>query len=135
MKRAQENMASFFFSPRRKDLVESIDSKVGYFYANLLKIVFIQFNGKGQSADEKIEQYLEFCHSRLATMNAREIIVAREFFERGQNLKSFGKIQIGRADLFTLLKIWHGTCFTFANWKRVYRPAEKVAPDTFSLLF
>ena len=104
MKRAQESVASLFFDPSRQKLINALNVRVNYWYTNLLKIALIQFERKGRSADDKVEEYLEFCHSSLATMNGREMVLAREFFERGTDFKFFGKVQVGRSKLLASLK-------------------------------
>ena len=103
VKRAQEAMSRLYFSADDHNGMRGLRARVSYSYANLLQLVLIQLQRKNWPTDRKVEAYIEFCHSRLATIDARGMVLAREYFERGQNLKFFGRIQAGRDDLLELL--------------------------------
>jgi hypothetical protein len=56
--------------------------------------------------------FLVFCDEELGAIFAREAAIAHAYFDRGQNLTFFGKVQTGRSDLKTQLKnmawdLWH----------------------------
>lgn len=104
IKKAQEAMARLYRDLDDPGYMRGLRQRVDYLYVSLLKLASIQLQHKTWSTDRKVEAYIEFCHSRLATINAREMKVGREYFDRGQDLKFFGKIQAGRSDLLALLK-------------------------------
>jgi len=74
--------------------------RYNFLYAQLLKMVEIQFRSSGSGVDAKMEEFLEFLHGALSCMSAREIALARAYFERGQTLLFFGKVQRLRPKLF-----------------------------------
>ncbi|MFM0211493.1 hypothetical protein PQQ96_29285 [Paraburkholderia sediminicola] len=57
----------------------------------LLKIACIQLSS-GASVIEKLHELLTFMDQRICTIFAREALLARAYFERGQKLTFFGKI-------------------------------------------
>ena len=80
-----------------------------------------------------MSQFLEFCDSEMATIFARESIVARAYFERGQNLKFFGKVQANKDDLFWVLNgmawdLWHVRLLEKAMTLRPAREARYFFP-------
>lgn len=104
IKRAQEMMSRLYSALDDRNTMESLRDRVSYLYVSLLQLALIQLQYKTWSTDRKVEAYIEFCHFRLATINARDMVLSREYFKRGQNLKFFGRIQSGRADLLDILK-------------------------------
>lgn len=85
-------------------------------YCLLLKMSTIQLGSQGRSTDSKLHELVEFMDSQLHTVFAREIVVAAEYFSKGQNLTFFGKIHKRPAnevsDLIAQLKnmawdFWH----------------------------
>ncbi|WP_343730236.1 hypothetical protein [Duganella sp.] len=70
-----------------------------YMYICLMKMALIQLYTAGRSVTEKVIDFLAFCDGEFATIFARETVIARAYFERGQDLSFFGKIQKGRNDL------------------------------------
>ncbi|MFS0892005.1 hypothetical protein [Peribacillus frigoritolerans] len=73
-------------------------------YCLLLKIVLIQLSNPQRNIEAKLEELLEFCHNSIGVLPLREIVIAKEYFKRGQNLKFFGKIQKGNKKLITTIK-------------------------------
>lgn len=73
-------------------------------YCVLLKIVTIYFNAKLKTTEEKINTLCEFMNSELCAIMHCEIILAKKYFEKGQNYTFFGKIQMGRVDLIDNIK-------------------------------
>lgn len=69
-------------------------------YAYLLKMVEIQFRPPSFNIDKKMIEFLDFCHGDMACIGGREVALARAYFEKGQRLGFFGKIQKKRDDLF-----------------------------------
>ena len=64
-------------------------------YCTLLKMTTIQLRSREKSQNAKLHELVEFMDTQLQTMFARELMVAAEYFTRGQNLTFFGKIQKG----------------------------------------
>lgn len=85
-------------------------------YCVLLKMTSIQLRSKTKTPATKLQELVDFMDAELHTMWLREIVVAAEYFKRGQNLAFFGKIQKAPAaklsDQFAVLKgmawdFWH----------------------------
>ncbi|MBB3611508.1 hypothetical protein [Rhizobium sp. BK602] len=99
LKRTQEHVSRMYMDRGRHDIMNALNFRHQFQYSCLLKMVSIQLSPSKTSINEKIAAFLEFSHSQLATMAAREIALARAYFERGQNLTFFGKIQRNRSDI------------------------------------
>ncbi|RZI40120.1 hypothetical protein EGT07_25020 [Herbaspirillum sp. HC18] len=67
-------------------------------YCMLLKMTTIQLRSRDKSKATKLHELVEFMDTQLQTMFAREIVVAAEYFDKGQNLTFFGKIQKAPSD-------------------------------------
>lgn len=70
----------------------------------LLKMAILQLEKPRAPITTKLNSFLDFCASDLATIAVREIAIARAYFERGQSLAFFGKIQRGQQRLFQELR-------------------------------
>lgn len=66
--------------------METLEYAQQTLYCQLLKMALIQLRNPGAPIARKMGQYVEFIDGRLATIYAREMAVARAFFERGQDL-------------------------------------------------
>lgn len=90
---------------RRADtgFYESLVHRHRCMYAYLLKMVEIKLSSLFSSIDEMMVEFLDFCHKDMACIAAREVVLARAYFEKGQDLAFFGKIQKNRDDLFANL--------------------------------
>ena len=64
-------------------------------YCMLLKMTAIQLRGRDKSQLTKLHELVEFMDNHLQTICARELMVAAEYFVRGQKLTFFGKIHKG----------------------------------------
>ena len=109
---AQEQMASFYESKNDAQLMENIRLNHEAMYCLLLKMCLIQLKRPSMSTKNKILQFLEFCDTDLATIFSREILLARHYFVRGQDMNFFKKIMVGgRAPLKNLRNmawdLWH----------------------------
>ena len=110
---AQQSMSKMYLDAENSVLMESILYKHRHMYAYLIKMATIQLKSPSTSVGKKMADFLEFCHSNLATMGAREAAVARAYFTRGQQLTFFGKIQRkSENDILKLLRnmawdMWH----------------------------
>lgn len=91
---------------RRADsaFYEAVQYRHRFVYIYLLKMVEIHLAKPAAEIDEKMSVFLDFCHSEMSCMAAREIALARHYFHKGQNLTFFGKIQKNRTDIFDSLK-------------------------------
>lgn len=64
-------------------------------YALLLKMVEIQFKHQNKSKVKKLEMLLNLMQEKLGKVCIRELIIADTYFDKGQKLKFFRKIQKG----------------------------------------
>jgi hypothetical protein len=111
-KRTQQQMASLYDWLDTPLLLERVRFKHATMYALLLKMCAIQLARPEAAAESKIIEFCAFCDEELATLYAREILIARRYFERGQNLGFFGKIMIRGKDMLKRLHgmawdLWH----------------------------
>lgn len=111
-KRANELLSRMQQNRADSSLMTEISFRHQFMYIQLLKMACIQLKSPSQSINKKMASYAEFCDSRLATMSGRETAIARAYFERGQQLEFFGKIQKKGKDLFGTLDgmawdLWH----------------------------
>ncbi|MBN3847044.1 hypothetical protein G3N58_09415 [Paraburkholderia sp. Ac-20342] len=111
-KRAQEHIARMFADRDDDRFTRGLTFRYQFVYCHLLQMALIQLSSPKASLANKMLQFLEFCDSVMAIMNGRETALARAYFERGQDLTFFGKIQKGKPDLFRLLggmawDLWH----------------------------
>ena len=109
---AQEQMASLYESKNDARLMENIRLNHEAMYCLLLKMCLIQLKRPNMSTKNKILQFLEFCDIDLATIYSREIMLARHYFVRGQDMNFFKKIMIGGRDPLENLRnmawdLWH----------------------------
>lgn len=110
---AQRQVSKMYLDIEDSAMLDGLISNHRYMYACLIKMAIIQLKFPSASLGKKIAAFLEFCHSTLATMNMREAVVAREYFNRGQELTFFGKIQKrSKNDILELLRnmawdMWH----------------------------
>lgn len=89
-----------------ESLRKDFDKKRVYYslYRILMKMSYIQFRYSKKSLEEKMTMMCCFMKEEIGLMLFAELIVAKKYFERGQNFKFFGKIQKGRGDLLESLK-------------------------------
>lgn len=73
-------------------------------YAIILKSVIIQFENAKRTIDKKMGMLCDFIDSELCCLMIPEIIVAKRYFEKGQNYSFFGKVQKNRNDILKVLK-------------------------------
>ncbi len=81
-------------------------------YCIIIKIVIIHMKYGHQTVAERMLKLMEFLDEEIGYITAREMLLAPEYFQRGHNLKFFGKIQKGREDIFSNLEnmawdMWH----------------------------
>jgi hypothetical protein len=101
-------VASMFKKRRNKKAVEWMAIKYLIIYCQLLKMAAIQLKSPQRSNKNKIMEYLNFCHNELKALSYREILLAKKFFEIGQEFKFFGYIQKKQDKLFTKINsmVW-----------------------------
>jgi len=95
IKGAQAQMASLYQALDDRSLMSSIREKHGFMYYLLLRMCTIQLSSPKRSAQEKIFDFCKDCDENLATIFARETLIARRYFECGQAIGFFGKIMVG----------------------------------------
>lgn len=61
-------------------------------YALLLEMCLVELRNPKKSSENKLKIFLEYTHSVLGFLPHREIIIAKEYFEKGHNLAFFKKI-------------------------------------------
>lgn len=103
LKRAQEQISRMFSDISTPIYVEQINYNFNLQYIYLLKMTSIQLKNPKHSVYKKILDYLDFCHREVSTIGLRELIVASEFFKRGQKFDFFGKIQKNKKDIFKII--------------------------------
>lgn len=113
VKRAQEQVARMFMERDDGLFMKYLNFCHQFMYGQLLKMASIQLRAPGAHlAKKKIELFIEFSDNDLATISTRETVLARAYFERGQELAFFGKVQKKKADVFAVLgnmawDLWH----------------------------
>ncbi len=133
-KRAQEHIARLLMDRGDPMVMQSLNLRHMFTYSILLKMVSVQLRVPSASVNRKMEIFSEFCDADLATMCARESAIARAYFECGQGLGFFDKIQKKRAGLFESLDgmawdLWHvrqleeAMTFQLSAQARYYFPA------------
>ncbi|MDR6743236.1 hypothetical protein J2X56_005273 [Herbaspirillum sp. 1173] len=75
------------------ELMTGLTQRIHIMYCLLLKMAIIQLANPKRSLKSKLVEFMEFQDKELHTICARETIVAKEYFTRGQDLKFFGAIQ------------------------------------------
>lgn len=103
VKMAQEHMARMYMERGNHEFMRVLGFRQQFMYCLLLKMVSICFGSSGKSRNAKVIDFVEFCDERLATLGGREIALASAYFERGQRLEFFGKVQKNKPDLFEIL--------------------------------
>lgn len=111
-KRAQELVARMYMGRSDECFMRTITFRQQFMYSQLLLMAIIQIGAPSTPFYEKMWRFAELCDSTLATLSGRETAVARAYFERGQCLTFFGKLQAKKPDLFDILDgmawdLWH----------------------------
>ncbi|ALN83140.1 hypothetical protein LA76x_5038 [Lysobacter antibioticus] len=104
MARSQEHFSSLIYDSRTTSTGEYARFQHQCFYALLLKMACIQISNPRRNSAGKIESFLDFCHTEMATMWMRETIIAQHYFDRGQGLTFFGKVQKRQQKLFDVIR-------------------------------
>ncbi|MGM8228628.1 hypothetical protein ACSV5M_18750 [Cellvibrio sp. ARAG 10.3] len=101
-------VASMFKNRRNKKAVEWMAIKYLIIYCQLVKMAAIQSKNPKRSNKNKIMEYLKFCHNDLKALSYREILLAKKYFELGQEFKFFRNIQKKQGKLFTKINsmVW-----------------------------
>jgi hypothetical protein len=112
LKNTQEHISRMYRDLENSKLVSEINFNFNFEYWHLLAMISIKLDRKKSSVDEQLLDFLEICDKKIATLSLREISVAKEYFEKGQDLTFFGKVQKGKKDLFSVVKgmawdMWH----------------------------
>ena len=84
--------------------MNELNISFNYEYAHLLKMICIQLDNPKISRYKKVSEFLDFCHFDVSAIGFREVFIACKFFENGQKLDFFSKIQKNKKDLFQIIK-------------------------------
>ena len=104
-KHAQEHVAKMHRKAEPESaFIDTLRFRHQFLHAMLLKMAILQLEKPRAPITTKLNSFLDFCASDLATIAVREIAIARAYFERGQSLAFFGKIQRGQQRLFQELR-------------------------------
>jgi len=109
---AQDHMSRMYFDLGNKSGMRGLARRYQYGYACLLKMTAIQLKAPGAAQSRKMAAFVEFCHSTLSSMAAREIAVAKAYFHQGQKHRFFHKIQKNRDNILDIIRnmawdMWH----------------------------
>lgn len=102
-KRAQEQMASLYTWMNTPSLIDPVFHNHATMYCLLMKMCTIQLARPKAKSMSKMDEFLEFCDQRIATIFARETMLAKRYFEDGQTMPFFSKIMIGGKQLLKRL--------------------------------
>lgn len=102
--RAQRVVAKMLHDSSDLSFMEAHGFQHAFEYAHLLKMSAIALGRPQASVDDKMWQFVEFCDKTLATFSGRETVLARAYFERGQKLNFFGRVQKKYENLLPVLK-------------------------------
>jgi hypothetical protein len=106
-KRAAHVIATMYDGYASRSFVNEMNRLQRTMYALLLKMAVIQIRDPRQSLKKKLEAFLSFCDQDLATIHLCELLIAKEFFERGQGLGFFSRVHKnynGDRSLFEVLE-------------------------------
>ena len=73
-------------------------------YLLLLKMCQIQLQHKNKSLENKLEMFLEFMQEDLGVLCVKELLIANLYFQKGNNMSFFRKIQKGSKKILVDLK-------------------------------
>lgn len=80
------------------------ENRQHWVYSLLLKMALIQLKDPRLPLKQKVHRFLEYCDIQLATMFARECVISRNYFDKGQGFTFFSKVQAKQKDLFAVLR-------------------------------
>lgn len=109
---AQNHMSRMYFDLGNKSAIKGLARRYQYGYACLLKMTAIQLKAPGAPPARKMAAFVEFCHSTLSSMAAREIAVAKAYFHQGQKHRFFHGIQKNKDNILDIIRnmawdMWH----------------------------
>lgn len=104
MKNTQEHIARMFTTMAEVTFMNELKLNFNYQYAHLLKMISIQLGKPNREKHTKTIDFLNFCHKDVSSIGFREALVANKFFEEGQKLGFFSKIQKNKKDIFRIIK-------------------------------
>ncbi|WP_016745095.1 hypothetical protein [Rhizorhabdus wittichii] len=109
---AQDHMSRMYFDLGNISAMQGLTRRYQYGYACLLKMTAIELKAPSAPPSRKIAAFVEFCHSTLSSMAAREIMVAKAYFHQGQKHRFFHKIQKNKENILDIIRnmawdMWH----------------------------
>jgi hypothetical protein len=112
IKQTQEHLSRMHMNLNDKNFMDALEFRQQFMYCQLLMMALIQICHPKKSTHNKVISFMEFCDKKLATLGGREIAIARNYFETGQEFAFFGKIQKNKKDIFQIIDgmawdLWH----------------------------
>ncbi|MGB3725645.1 MAG: hypothetical protein WA981_07755 [Glaciecola sp.] len=110
--RAQTQISRLFRDISDNGLMQGLKFSFNFMYWHLLAMVSIEFSHPTLTTERKLEMMFSLCDKTLATLSTRELTLAKHYFDKGQKLDFFGKIQKKSPKLFDTLEgmawdMWH----------------------------
>ncbi|PHM36079.1 hypothetical protein Xmau_04360 [Xenorhabdus mauleonii] len=110
--KAQQHLSTMYKEYEDKSKMNGLFFRHQCMYVLLLKMAAIQLKSPRTSLKNKLSLFLQFCDDEMASLFVRETILAKVYFERGQEFDFFGKIQKNKGDLLVQLAnmawdLWH----------------------------
>lgn len=103
-KRAQEFIGGMLYDRENAAMMAGLRFAHQFSYVHLLKMVAIRLRWPKASLQQNMERFAEFGDTVLATLGGRETALARAYFERGQDMDFFRKVQKNKPDLLEILR-------------------------------
>ena len=97
------------------DFRKGIKFRYSQVYIYLLMMSIIQIGSPSKSLKNKMLEMLSFSHNKAGFLATREIMIAKEFFERGTEFPFFSKIHKNSKKLWTSLNgmVWDLTHYRY----------------------
>ncbi|MGC3834409.1 hypothetical protein ACPSKX_09095 [Moritella viscosa] len=102
--KTQQQMSRMYATLNDAIFMKELDINFNYQYAHLLKMIIIQLHNPKKDRFMKVKEFLDFCHVKISAIGFREVFIACTFFDKGQKLGFFSKIQKNKKDLFKIIK-------------------------------
>lgn len=102
--RAQHHMSRILYHTTDNALMREYKNRYRWFYILLLEMAIIRFEDAKLALKQKLNKFVNFCNQKLSTIFARECVIAWHYFQRGQDLRFFRKVQVNSKNLFAVLR-------------------------------
>ncbi|QWL70111.1 hypothetical protein HQ397_08180 [Aeromonas hydrophila] len=102
-KNTQDYVARMLTAMSEPAFVRELKNSFNHQYIHILKMVIIQLSKPHKPVYSKITDFLNFCHNDMSSIGLREVIIANEYFKKGQKLEFFSKIQTKKDNLLKII--------------------------------